>query len=59
MDKESCDAVDKEMERRYGYLRGEHPDRAKTRAIIESEPMAEWLAREEIIRDLKSGNKLK
>lgn len=45
-------AVDAEMKRRYGYFRGENPDRAKIRITLEEEPMAEWLARDEIRTEL-------
>jgi hypothetical protein len=43
--------VDNEMERRYGYFPGENPDRAKIRLILETEPMAIWLARAEIRKE--------
>lgn len=45
-------AVDAEMKRRYGYFRGENPDRAKIRLILDEEPMAMWLARDKIRTEL-------
>ena len=36
------------LSERFGYFRGEHPDRAKVRRIIETEPMARWLAEREM-----------
>ena len=44
--------IDAEMELRYGWFQGEHPDRAKIRLILETEPMARWLARAEIRKDI-------
>ncbi len=48
--------IDREMKIRYGFFRGEHPDRAKIREILEAEPMALWLARDEIRRELEKTN---
>jgi hypothetical protein len=44
--------IEREYERRYAFFRGEHPDRAKVRETLESEPMAKWLALEEIRREM-------
>lgn len=55
MNNHSEEQVNLEFERRYGYFRGEHPDRSKIRALIECEPMARWLALREIRRDLSDG----
>lgn len=46
--------VRREMQRRYAYFPGEHPDRGKIRLTIETEPMARWLAETEIAREQKA-----
>lgn len=50
----SAEEVDKEFQRLYGYFRGENPDRAKVREILDTEPMARWLAIADIRRDLET-----
>jgi hypothetical protein len=52
-------AISAEMERRYGYFRGENPDRAKIRLTLETEPMALWLARAEVQLDLEDSARRK
>ena len=55
MDKfdEKARAIDREMERRYGYFPGENPTRGWVRQTLETEPMAYWLARQEIAQELE------